>query len=103
MHEGLVEAVAFPQVACFDAAVTFARAEGIIVAPETSHAVKAAIEEAKRADAEGTTRVILFNLSGHGYLDLGAYDAHFAGGLRDFDYPADAVEKAKGNLPVVEA
>jgi tryptophan synthase beta chain len=103
VHEGLVEAVAFPQLACFDAAVTFARAEGIIVAPETSHAVKAAIEEAKRADAEGTTRVILFNLSGHGYLDLGAYDAHFAGGLRDFDYPADAVEKAKGNLPVVEA
>jgi tryptophan synthase beta chain len=98
-----VEAVAYGQVACFDAAVIFARAEGIIPAPESSHAVMAAIAEAKQADAEGKTRVILFNLSGHGYLDLAAYDAHFAGALSDFDYPSEAVEQAKKNLPVVEA
>jgi tryptophan synthase beta chain len=103
VHENLVEAVAYGQVACFDAAVILARAEGIIPAPESSHAVMAAIAEAKQADAEGKTRVILFNLSGHGYLDLAAYDAHFAGALSDFDYPPEAVEQAKKNLPVVEA
>ncbi len=101
--EGLVEAVAYPQLACFEAAVTFARTEGIIPAPESSHAIKAAIEEAKRADAEGKTRVILFNLSGHGHFDLAAYDAFFAGKLEDYEYPREAVERALGKLPVVQA
>ncbi len=102
VHEKIVDAVAYGQIACFEAAVTFARAEGIIAAPESSHAIKAAIEEAKRADAEGVSRVILFNLSGHGYLDLAAYDAHFAGTLADYEYPAEAVEAAKKNLPKID-
>jgi tryptophan synthase beta chain len=102
VDEKIVEAIAYGQIACFEAAVTFARSEGILPAPESSHAIKAAIEEAKRADAEGKTRVILFNLSGHGHFDLAAYDAYFAGNLEDFEYPAEAVARSMKNLPVVE-
>ena len=101
LDEGLIEAVAYAQRACFAAAVTFARAEGIIPAPESSHAIKGAIEEAKRADAEGRSRVILVNLSGHGHFDLAAYDQYFAGKLEDFEYPRDAVEESMAKLPRV--
>ena len=69
---------------------------------ESAHAIKAAIEEAKKADAEGKTRVILFNLSGHGHFDLAAYDQYFAGKLEDFEYPREAVERSMANLPSVE-
>jgi len=103
LHENIIEAVAYAQIACFQAAVTFARSEGIIAAPESSHAIKAAIEEAKKADAEGKSRVILFNLSGHGHFDLAAYDAYFAGKLEDFEYPKEAVAKAMASLPSVQA
>jgi tryptophan synthase beta chain len=103
LDDGLIEAVAYPQRVCFEAAVSFSRAEGIIPAPESSHAIKAAIDEAKKADAEGKTRVILFNLSGHGFFDLGAYDQFFAGKLEDFEYPREAVERSMKNLPRVEA
>lgn len=103
VNDGLVEAVAYPQKACFEAAVTFARTEGIIPAPESSHAIKAAIEQAKRADAEGKSRIILFNLSGHGHFDLAAYDAYFAGKLEDYEYPKEAVERALTTLPLVQA
>ena len=102
LDEGLIEAVAYPQRACFEAAVTFARSEGIIPAPESSHAVKAAVEEAKKADAEGKTRVILFNLSGHGHFDLAAYDQYLAGKLEDFEYPREAVERSMANLPAIQ-
>jgi len=102
VEDDVVEAIAYPQRSCFEAAVTFARTEGIIPAPESSHAIKAAIDEAKKADAEGKTRVILFNLSGHGHFDLGAYDQFFAGKLEDFEYPREAVEKSMKNLPQVE-
>jgi tryptophan synthase beta chain len=102
LEEKIIEAVAHPQVACFESAVTFARAEGIIPAPESSHAIFAAIEEARRADAEGQERVILINLSGHGHFDMGAYDAYFAGKLEDFEYPREAVERAMTNLPQVQ-
>jgi tryptophan synthase beta chain len=98
---GLVEGVAYAQRACFEAAVLFARAEGILPAPESSHAIKAAIEEARRADAEGRQRVILFNLSGHGHFDLGAYDQYLAGQLEDFEYPREAVEASMAKLPKV--
>lgn len=101
LDEKLVEAVAYGQLACFEAAVTFARSEGIVPAPESSHAIKAAIEEAKKADAEGKTRVILFNLSGHGHFDLAAYDAYLAGKLEDHEYPSEAVAAAMKNLPKV--
>src|SRR5213082_3331370 len=103
LDEKLIEAVAYPQRACFEAAVTFSRSEGIIPAPESSHAIKAALEEARKADQEGRTRVILFNLSGHGHFDLAAYDQYFAGKLEDFEYPRAAVEKSIANLPRVEA
>jgi tryptophan synthase beta chain len=103
VDDKLVEAVAYGQLACFEAAITFVLSEGILPAPESSHAIKAAIEEAKRADAEGKQRVILFNLSGHGHFDLAAYDAYLAGKLEDFEYPADAVATSMKNLPTVEA
>ncbi|ADO68895.1 TrpB-like pyridoxal phosphate-dependent enzyme [Stigmatella aurantiaca] len=98
---GLAEAVAYPQTACFEAALLFSRAEGILPAPESSHAIQAAIVEARRADAEGRERVILFNLSGHGHFDLGAYDQYLAGQLQDFDYPREAVEASMAGLPKV--
>lgn len=81
VEDGLMEAVAYDQVETFEAAVTWARTQGTIPAPETAHGVKAAIDEAVRAREEGEERVILFNFSGHGLLDLGAYEAYLAGRL----------------------
>jgi len=86
VDDGLVEARAVPQTATFEAGVTFARAEGIVPAPESNHAVRVAIDEALAARAEGTPRVILFNLSGHGHFDLSAYEAYLADRLEDYDY-----------------
>jgi tryptophan synthase beta chain len=80
---GLLEAVAYPQTKVFEAALQFARTEGIIPAPESSHAVRAAVDEALAARADGKKRVIVFNLSGHGMLDLSAYDAYLTGKLKD--------------------
>ena len=88
VHEGEVEAVAVDQTACFDAAVQFARAEGILPAPESSHAILAAIDEARAAQAAGNDKTILFNLSGHGHFDLAAYAAYNSGDLEDFDFSA---------------
>ena len=85
-YTGDIEAVAVHQTACFEAAVQFARAEGILPAPESSHAIRAAIDEALAAQAAGEDKVILFNLSGHGHFDLAAYAAYNSGELRDFDY-----------------
>ncbi|PZR64610.1 MAG: TrpB-like pyridoxal phosphate-dependent enzyme [Chloroflexi bacterium] len=85
---GLIEAVAYGQNTCFEAAVQFARTEGIIPAPESSHAIRAAVDEAIAAREAGEEKVILFNLSGHGYFDMAAYDAYLAGDLTDVDYQA---------------
>ncbi len=82
-HLGLIEAVAYPQTKVFEAALTFARTEGIIPAPESSHAVRAAIDEAIKAREAGEKKVVLFNLSGHGMLDLSAYEAYLSGSLQD--------------------
>jgi len=101
VHAGLVEARAVGQVACFEAAVQFACTEGIIPAPESSHAIRAAVDEAQRAKEEQKERVILFNLSGHGHLDMAAYDAYFAGQLEDYAYPAERVQEALSRLPKV--
>lgn len=90
VHDGEVEAVAVDQTACFAAAVQFARAEGILPAPESSHAILAAINEAKAAQAAGEDKVILFNLSGHGHFDLAAYAQYNSGALQDFDFAAGA-------------
>lgn len=98
---GHIQAVAVKQLATFEAAVQFARAEGIVPAPESAHAIRAAIDEALDAKAKDEKRVILFNLSGHGNFDMGAYEAYLSGKLEDYDYPAEAVEKAMKNLPQV--
>jgi tryptophan synthase beta chain len=81
----LIEAVAYPQTRVFEAAVLFARTEGIVPAPEPSHAIAAAVDEAIRAREEGKPRVILFNLCGHGLLDLSAYDQYLSGQMKDTD------------------
>ncbi len=96
---GLVEAQAYHQKPVFDAALLFARTEGILPAPETAHAIKAVIEEAKKAN-EGT--VIVFNYSGHGFFDLAAYDAYFKGELVDYEYPQEKIDAALKELPQVE-
>jgi tryptophan synthase beta chain len=80
---GLIEALAVPQLGTFKAAIQFATTEGIVPAPESAHAIRVAIDEALDAKEKGEKRVILFNLSGHGLLDLSAYDAYLSGGLRD--------------------
>jgi len=81
--QGFLEAKAYPQGACFEAAIQFARTEGLIPAPESSHAIRAAIDEALDAREAGEERVILFNLSGHGHFDMAAYDAYLSGALPD--------------------
>ncbi|NSW92197.1 MAG: TrpB-like pyridoxal phosphate-dependent enzyme [Firmicutes bacterium] len=101
-HDGIIEAVAYGQRAVFDAAVMFARAEGIVPAPESAHAIKAAIDEALRAKEAGEERVILFNLSGHGYFDMAAYDYYFSGQMEDVEYSEQSVKESIKNLPKVE-
>jgi tryptophan synthase beta chain len=91
--EGLCNPRALHQLECYGAAVTFARTEGIIVAPETSHAVAAAIQEANKAKEEGKEKVIVFNLSGHGLLDLSGYQAYFGNKLEDYEFPQDELQK----------
>jgi len=98
-HKGVVEAVSYPQLQCFEAAITFARAEGIVVAPETSHAVCSAVDEALKAKEEGKEKTILFNLSGHGFFDMAAYEKYFAGELTDYEYPEEKVHEALAHLP----
>ncbi|MBW3612609.1 MAG: TrpB-like pyridoxal-phosphate dependent enzyme, partial [Chloroflexi bacterium] len=83
--QGLIEARAYQQTTCFEAAVQFARAEGIVPAPESSHAIRGAIDEALEAREAGEERVILFNLSGHGHFDMAAYDAYLSGSLSDVE------------------
>ena len=100
VHHGLIEARAYPQNPVFDAALQFARTEGILPAPEASHAIRAAIDEALEARAEGRPRTILFCLSGHGHFDLSAYDAYLSGKLEDYEYPAEAVRRLIESLPV---
>jgi tryptophan synthase beta chain len=101
-NAGLIEAVAVPQLATFEAAVQFAKAEGIIPAPETAHAIRIAIDEALEAKKKGEKRVILFNFSGHGHFDLSAYQAYLSGKLEDYAYPAEAIAAAMKDLPQVE-
>ena len=100
-HEGIIEAQAYYQNPVFEAAVMFARSEGIVPAPEAGHAIRATINEALKAKEEGREKVILFNLCGHGFLDMSAYDSYFAGKLLDYEYPAEAVAAAQERLPQV--
>jgi len=100
---GLVEARALPQVATFEAGVTFARTEGILSAPETNHAIRVTIDEALKCKETGESKVILLAHSGHGHFDLAAYDAYLSGKLEDYDYPEDKVKEALTALPEVPA
>ncbi len=102
-HEGLLEAQAYNQTAVFQSAVTFARSEGLLPAPESSHAIHSAVVEAKQADQEGKQKTILFNLSGHGFFDLTAYDDFLNGRLQDYEYPKEKIEEALHRLPKVGA
>ncbi|RIK94581.1 MAG: TrpB-like pyridoxal phosphate-dependent enzyme [Burkholderiales bacterium] len=99
----LIEAAAYQQTECFAAGVQFARTEGIIPAPEANHAVKAAIDEALRCKREGRSETILFNLSGHGHFDMGAYMAYNSGSLTDQSYDEKELAMALAGLPSVPA
>jgi tryptophan synthase beta chain len=100
---GLIEAVAKTQRECFEAGVQFARTEGIIPAPEPTHALAACIEEALRCKETGESKVILTALCGHGHLDLPAYGAYLAGELVDHELTAADIEASIANLPPVPA
>jgi tryptophan synthase beta chain len=98
VDNGFIDAVAYPQRTVFDAAVQFARTEGTIPAPESAHAIRAVIDEAVKARERGESPVILFNLSGHGLLDLAAYDSYFAGTMSDVKLSDSRIEELVGAL-----
>ena len=98
---GLMEAQAVKQTAAFEAAVQFARTEGILPAPEPTHAIRLAVDEALAAKESGEEKTILFGLSGHGHFDLAAYDSYLSGSMQDLEYPEEAVAAAMADLPVV--
>ncbi len=99
--EGLVDAMAIPQLETFEAGVLFAQTEGIIPAPESTHAIAAAIRSARECTETGEPKTLLFNLSGHGHFDMAAYDRYFEGGLQDVDFSADSVKESLSHLPKV--
>lgn len=101
VKEGYVEAAAYHQNEVFEAATLFARTEGFLVAPETAHCVKAAIDEAIKCRRTGEEKVILFANSGHGHFDLAAYDAYLSGKLIDYEYPEELVQQALAKLPKI--
>jgi tryptophan synthase beta chain len=102
LHEHkLIEARGEPQLRCFEAGVLFARAEGILPAPEANHAVRGAIDEAIRCREEGVSQTILFNLCGHGHFDMQAYIDYHAGQLKDYAYPEEEIAMALAGLPAV--
>jgi tryptophan synthase beta chain len=96
---GLLEAVAVRQTKVFEAAIMFANTEGIVPAPESAHAIRAAIDEALKAKQEGVSKNILFNLTGHGLLDLASYDNYLAGKLQDYDHPEEAIASSMEHMP----
>ncbi len=100
-YDGLTEAVAVKQKGVFEAALLFAQTEGIIPAPESAHAIKTAIDEALKAKEEGVEKSIVLNLSGHGHLDLTAYENYFAGKIEDVEFPEEELKKQLANLPKV--
>jgi predicted alternative tryptophan synthase beta-subunit len=97
----LIEARSVHQRSSFEAGVTFARAEGILPAPEPTHAIRVAIDEALLAKEGGEAKTILFNLSGQGMVDMAAYDTFLSGSLQDYEHPAEAIEEAMTHIPAV--
>ncbi|HEY1335085.1 MAG TPA: TrpB-like pyridoxal-phosphate dependent enzyme, partial [Myxococcaceae bacterium] len=103
-QEALVQmeqAEAIPQLECFQAALMFARTQGIVPAPEPTHAIAAAIREANRCKDSGESRTILTALCGHGHLDMSAYEAYLHGAMKDLDFPEDELRAAMEAVPVV--
>jgi tryptophan synthase beta chain len=100
LKDKLIEAVALQQLECFEAGVTFARSEGIIAAPEATHAIAQVIREAEQAKKEGTQKTILFNMCGHGFVDMKAYEDYFSGVLTDHEF---ANSELKSGLKEIEA
>jgi tryptophan synthase beta chain len=98
LQHGYIEAKAYTQTPVFEAAIQFARTEGILPAPESSHAIRAAVDEALAAREEGRAKVILFNLSGHGHFDLSAYENYLTGKLQDYEYPSLDIERSLAAL-----
>jgi tryptophan synthase beta chain len=103
VKDGLAEAVAIPQLETFEAGVLFARTECIVPAPESTHAIAAAVREARRCTETGEPKTILFNLSGHGHFDMASYDRYFRGELEDYAYPEEAIKESLAHLPKVAA
>ena len=101
LHDGVIEAKSFNQTSVFNGAILFAKSEGIIPAPESSHAIQCAIEEALAAKEAGEARTILFNLSGHGFLDLPSYDSFMAGKLIDYPLPEEELKRSLSRLPQI--
>jgi len=95
VDEGLMEAKAYNQLATYEAGLLVARSEGFIPAPETNHALACVVDLARQAKEEGKEKVILFNFSGHGVIDLGAYEQYLAGNLFDYELPAEEIEEAE--------
>jgi len=100
-NEGLVEAIAVPQLATFEAGVLFSRAEGIIPAPESNHAIRACIDAALACKDSAEAKTLFFNLSGHGHFDMSSYERYFKGELEDYEYPDDEIQAALARLPKV--
>jgi tryptophan synthase beta chain len=99
--EGIISAKAYNQNEVFEAATIFGRTEGICVAPETAHAVKLIIDEARRCKEADEEKTLLFNCSGHGHFDMAAYEAYYSGKLEDYEYPEELVKQALANLPEI--
>jgi tryptophan synthase beta chain len=98
---GLIEAINVQQRAIFDAALSFTRAEAILPAPEPSHAILGAMQEALRCKESGESQTIVFNLCGHGHFDLSAYESYLNNSLEDYEYPAEAIEASLAHLPAI--
>lgn len=101
LHDGLIEAKAVNQIGIFESALTFARSEGIIPAPESAHAIKGTIDEALACKESGEAKTILFGLSGHGHFDMTAYENYLSGQIQDFSLPQEALDNALKSLPKV--
>jgi tryptophan synthase beta chain len=101
VNRKIVRAVSVGQTGVFEAAVTFARTEGFLPAPETAHAIMTVIDEAKKCAETGEEKCIVFNFSGHGHFDLSAYDAYLHGKLQDYAYPEEKIRESLGKLPKV--